>query len=45
MIEINYSFRTKLEKLSDEEAIELLKDSLNNGREGFFPEIKQEFDT
>ncbi len=36
MIEINYSFRTKLFELSDEEAIELLKASLINGREGFF---------
>lgn len=36
MIEIEYSFRTKLEELSDEEAIELLKASLINGREGFF---------
>lgn len=36
LIEINYSFRTKLEELSDEEAIELLKASLINGREGFF---------
>ncbi|AKB38780.1 Mobile element protein [Methanosarcina siciliae C2J] len=35
MIEIDYSFRTKLEELSDEEAIELLKASLINGREGF----------
>ncbi len=36
LIEINYSFRTKLEELSDEEVIELLKASLINGREGFF---------
>ena len=36
LIEIEYSFRTKLEELSDEEAIELLKASLINGREGFF---------
>ena len=36
LIEINYSFRTKLEELSDEEAIELLKASLISGREGFF---------
>ena len=36
MIEIDYSFRTKLEELSDEEAIELLKSSIINGREGFF---------
>ena len=36
MIEIDYSFRTKLEELSDEEAIELLKASLISGREGFF---------
>ncbi len=36
LIEIDYSFRTKLEELSDEEAIELLKASLINGREGFF---------
>jgi transposase len=36
LIEIDYSFRTKLEKLSDEEAIELLKNSIINGREGFF---------
>jgi transposase len=36
LIEIDYSFRTKLEKLSDEEAIELLKSSIINGREGFF---------
>jgi transposase len=36
LIEINYSFRTKLFELSDEEAIELLKASLINGREGFF---------
>jgi len=35
-VEIDYSFRTKLEELSDEEAIELLKASLINGREGFF---------
>ncbi len=35
-IEINYSFRTKLEELSDKEVIELLKASLINGREGFF---------
>ncbi|AKB18824.1 IS4 family transposase [Methanosarcina sp. WWM596] len=36
LIEIDYSFRTKLEELSDEEAVELLKASLINGREGFF---------
>ncbi|KKG07950.1 IS1634 family transposase [Methanosarcina mazei] len=36
LIEIEYSFRTKLEELSDEEAIELLKCSIINGREGFF---------
>ncbi|AKB50249.1 Mobile element protein [Methanosarcina barkeri str. Wiesmoor] len=36
LIEINYSFRTKLEELSDEEAIELLKASLINGSEEFF---------
>ncbi len=36
LIEIDYSFRTKLEELSDEEAIELLKRSVINGREGFF---------
>jgi transposase len=36
LIEINYSFRTKLEELSDEGAVELLKASLINGREGFF---------
>jgi transposase len=36
LIEIDYSFKTKLEELSDEEAIELLKASLINGREGFF---------
>ncbi|AKB35890.1 Mobile element protein [Methanosarcina siciliae C2J] len=36
LIEIEYSVRTKLEELSDEEAIELLKASLINGREGFF---------
>jgi len=33
LIEIDYSFRTKLEELSDEKAIELLKASLINGRE------------
>jgi transposase len=36
LIVIDYSFRTKLEELSDEEAIELLKSSIINGREGFF---------
>jgi transposase len=36
LFEIDYSFRTKLEELSDEEAIELLKSSIINGREGFF---------
>jgi transposase len=36
LIEIDYSFRTKLEELSDEEAIELLKSSIITGREGFF---------
>jgi transposase len=36
LIEIDYSFRTKLEELSDEEAIELLKSSIISGREGFF---------
>jgi transposase len=36
LIEIDYSFRTKLEELSDDEAIELLKSSIINGREGFF---------
>ena len=36
LIEIDYSFRTKLEELSDEEAVELLRASLINGREGFF---------
>jgi transposase len=36
LIEIDYSFRTKLFELSDEEAIELLKNSIINGREGFF---------
>jgi transposase len=36
LIEIDYSFKTKLEELSDDEAIELLKASLINGREGFF---------
>ena len=36
LIEIDYSFKTKLEELSDDEAIELLKSSIINGREGFF---------
>ena len=36
LIEIDYSFTTKLEELSDDEAIELLKNSIINGREGFF---------
>jgi transposase len=36
LIEIDYSFRTKLEELSEQEAIELLKSSIINGREGFF---------
>lgn len=36
LIEIDYSFRTKLEELSDDEAIKLLKNSIINGREGFF---------
>jgi transposase len=36
LIEIDYSFRTKLFELSDEEAIQLLKSSIINGREGFF---------
>ncbi len=36
LIEIDYSFKTKLEELSEEEAIELLKSSIINGREGFF---------
>ena len=36
LIDIDYSFRTKLEELSNEEAIELLKASLINGKEGFF---------
>ena len=36
LIEIDYSFRTKLEELSEDEAIELLKNSIINGREGFF---------
>jgi transposase len=36
LIEVEYSFRTKLEKLSDEDAMELLKNSIINGREGFF---------
>ena len=36
LIEINYSFTTKLEKMSEEEAIEFLKSTLITGREGFF---------
>jgi transposase len=45
LIEIDHSFRTKLEELSDEEAIELLKSSLINGKKDFLSEIKQGFDT
>jgi transposase len=36
LIEIHYSFRTKLEELSDGETIELLKASLISGRKDFF---------
>jgi transposase len=36
LIEINYSFTTKLEEMSEEEAIEFLKSTLITGREGFF---------
>lgn len=36
LIEINYSFTTKLDEMSEEEAIEFLKGKLITGREGFF---------
>jgi len=36
LIEVNYSFTTKLENMSEEEAIEFLKSKLISGREGFF---------
>ena len=36
LIEINYSFTTKLDEMSEEEAIEFLKSKLITGREGFF---------
>ena len=36
LIEVNYSFTTKLDEMSEEEAIEFLKSTLISGREGFF---------
>jgi transposase len=45
LIEIDYSFRTKLEELSDDEEIELLKSSIINGREGFFALSQTRVDT
>jgi len=36
LIDVTYSFQTKLTELSDDEAIKLLEDKLITGREGFF---------
>jgi transposase len=36
LIDVNYSFQTKLIELSESEAIKLLEDKLITGREGFF---------
>lgn len=36
LIEVNYSFKTKLENMSEDEATEFLKNKLISGREGFF---------
>jgi len=36
LIDIHYSYQTKLIKMSEEEAFELLREDIINGREGFF---------
>lgn len=36
LIDIAYSYQTKLEELSDEEALKLVESSIISGREGFF---------
>ena len=36
LIDVTYSFQTKLTELSDDEAIKLLEDKIITGREGFF---------
>ncbi len=36
LIDVDYSYQTKLEELSDDEALKLLEKVIINGREGFF---------
>ncbi len=36
LIDVRYSYQTKLVEMSDQEALELLKEEIINGREGFF---------
>ncbi|MDD5617437.1 MAG: transposase [Candidatus Methanoperedens sp.] len=36
LIDVSYSYQTKLEELSDDEALKLLEEVIINGREGFF---------
>jgi len=35
LIDVDYSYQTKLEELSDDEALKLLEKVIINGREGF----------
>jgi transposase len=36
LIDVRYSYQTKLVEMSDQEALELLREQIINGREGFF---------
>jgi len=36
LINVRYSYQTKLVEISDQEALEILKEEIINGREGFF---------
>lgn len=36
LIDVQYSYQTKLVKMNDQEALELLKEEIIDGREGFF---------
>jgi len=36
LIDVRYSYQTRLVEMSDQEALELLKEEIINGREGFF---------
>jgi hypothetical protein len=36
LIDVSYSYQTKLEELSEEEALKLVETVIINGREGFF---------